>query len=457
MTSCADDENYSPNSSVAGKNQILSSLLSGTACISCKGTDKSADQSLCSNCKRLTDSNEKSSSSKEVNQVVVEQPLDLSGKKQGIYQEVSKATIVAESTNPKLMTKLKTSSTSSTEKENKIFFNETSSIREKIRNASPSLSQPETDNFVIIDGSSTLSPTNFVFQATSRNGEVVVNDTVNSSYNSLPMSPLGMEQSQEVFNPSPRNQACCFNHFASSNGTPTTRKFENSDLYKNLGYLRSFGQETISLMNFKETGPSQDRFLQEAALIQRSLAPFCDSDESYRLFRKEGLLERKIEEWQRKMWQNFSPIQPSNNSQEFAKADSSNSLNLFDKESSRSNGSDSDQSNSFQNDDTSQMSNEETNCNDNSIKTSQKPLDTNSPKKGMTFPDSEKDAAYWERRRKNNEAAKKSREARRAKEAATARRASFLEQENMILRAQLYHQSRAMSNLNFNAYYKHQP
>jgi len=46
----------------------------------------------------------------------------------------------------------------------------------------------------------------------------------------------------------------------------------------------------------------------------------------------------------------------------------------------------------------------------------------------------EKDAAYWERRRKNNEAAKRSRDARRAKEDELAIRTSYLERENMQLR-----------------------
>lgn len=46
----------------------------------------------------------------------------------------------------------------------------------------------------------------------------------------------------------------------------------------------------------------------------------------------------------------------------------------------------------------------------------------------------DKDAAYWERRRKNNEAAKRSRDARRAKEDEIAIRAAFLEQENLRLK-----------------------
>lgn len=48
-----------------------------------------------------------------------------------------------------------------------------------------------------------------------------------------------------------------------------------------------------------------------------------------------------------------------------------------------------------------------------------------------------KDEAYWERRRKNNEAAKRSRDARRAKEDEIAIRAAFLEQENLKLRVEV--------------------
>ncbi|KAK7072067.1 hypothetical protein SK128_002119 [Halocaridina rubra] len=51
--------------------------------------------------------------------------------------------------------------------------------------------------------------------------------------------------------------------------------------------------------------------------------------------------------------------------------------------------------------------------------------------------DSLKNEAYWERRRKNNEAAKRSRDARRAKEDEIAIRAAFLEQENIKLRVEL--------------------
>jgi hypothetical protein len=44
---------------------------------------------------------------------------------------------------------------------------------------------------------------------------------------------------------------------------------------------------------------------------------------------------------------------------------------------------------------------------------------------------------YWCRRRKNNEAAKKSRDARRMKEGQTANRAANLEQENATLRSEV--------------------
>ncbi|XP_017772084.1 PREDICTED: protein giant-like [Nicrophorus vespilloides] len=47
------------------------------------------------------------------------------------------------------------------------------------------------------------------------------------------------------------------------------------------------------------------------------------------------------------------------------------------------------------------------------------------------------DPTYWEKRRKNNEAAKRSRDARRAKEDEIAIRCAYLEQENLKLRYQL--------------------
>jgi leukemia factor-related protein len=52
-------------------------------------------------------------------------------------------------------------------------------------------------------------------------------------------------------------------------------------------------------------------------------------------------------------------------------------------------------------------------------------------------PNELKDDKYWARRRKNNMAAKRSRDARRMKENQIALRASYLERENDILRKQL--------------------
>ncbi len=58
-------------------------------------------------------------------------------------------------------------------------------------------------------------------------------------------------------------------------------------------------------------------------------------------------------------------------------------------------------------------------------------------RRGRAVPDTVKDEAYWERRRKNNEAAKRSRDTRRAKEDEIAIRAAFLEQENLKLRIEV--------------------
>ena len=52
------------------------------------------------------------------------------------------------------------------------------------------------------------------------------------------------------------------------------------------------------------------------------------------------------------------------------------------------------------------------------------------------IPTDQKDIKYFERRKRNNMAAKKSRDARKAREDEIAIRASFLEKENAILRAQ---------------------
>lgn len=58
-------------------------------------------------------------------------------------------------------------------------------------------------------------------------------------------------------------------------------------------------------------------------------------------------------------------------------------------------------------------------------------------KRPKILPDEQKDEAYWERRRKNNDAAKRSRDARRAKEDQIAIRAALLEQENLKLRVEV--------------------
>nr|CAD7399649.1 unnamed protein product [Timema cristinae] len=55
----------------------------------------------------------------------------------------------------------------------------------------------------------------------------------------------------------------------------------------------------------------------------------------------------------------------------------------------------------------------------------------------LFVPDEMKDEKYWARRRKNNMAAKRSRDARRIKENQIALRAGFLEKENMGLRQEM--------------------
>uniref|UniRef100_A0A8R1HYB0 BZIP domain-containing protein n=1 Tax=Caenorhabditis japonica TaxID=281687 RepID=A0A8R1HYB0_CAEJA len=58
-------------------------------------------------------------------------------------------------------------------------------------------------------------------------------------------------------------------------------------------------------------------------------------------------------------------------------------------------------------------------------------------KPSCPIPEEKKDNAYFERRRKNNDAAKRSRDARRQKEEAVATKAQALEQENIQLRGQI--------------------
>lgn len=57
--------------------------------------------------------------------------------------------------------------------------------------------------------------------------------------------------------------------------------------------------------------------------------------------------------------------------------------------------------------------------------------------KKVFVPDEQKDDRYWSRRKKNNVAAKRSRDARRLKENQITVRASFLERENVALRQQV--------------------
>ncbi|KAG7174690.1 Hepatic leukemia factor-like 2 [Homarus americanus] len=58
-----------------------------------------------------------------------------------------------------------------------------------------------------------------------------------------------------------------------------------------------------------------------------------------------------------------------------------------------------------------------------------------------------KDDKYWARRRKNNMAAKRSRDARRLKENQIAMRANFLEKENNALTAELQKAQAVMESL----------
>ena len=61
----------------------------------------------------------------------------------------------------------------------------------------------------------------------------------------------------------------------------------------------------------------------------------------------------------------------------------------------------------------------------------------NSPTPEKTNNSSAKDEGYWEKRRKNNEAARRSRNVRKAKEQETSLRAEFLEKENERIKMQL--------------------
>lgn len=73
-------------------------------------------------------------------------------------------------------------------------------------------------------------------------------------------------------------------------------------------------------------------------------------------------------------------------------------------------------------------------------------------KKIKPVPNDKKDDAYWERRRKNNEAAKRSRDLRRQKEDSIAVKATILEQENLKLKAQVTILKAELSKLHFMLY-----
>uniref|UniRef100_A0A914VKQ8 BZIP domain-containing protein n=1 Tax=Plectus sambesii TaxID=2011161 RepID=A0A914VKQ8_9BILA len=60
-----------------------------------------------------------------------------------------------------------------------------------------------------------------------------------------------------------------------------------------------------------------------------------------------------------------------------------------------------------------------------------------SKKKAQPVPVDQKDQAYWERRHRNNESARRSRESRRQKEEAVSFRVVYLENENMQLRTEV--------------------
>ncbi|XP_075589701.1 uncharacterized protein LOC124496183 isoform X2 [Dermatophagoides farinae] len=65
-------------------------------------------------------------------------------------------------------------------------------------------------------------------------------------------------------------------------------------------------------------------------------------------------------------------------------------------------------------------------------------LVTNSRKQREFIPDSKKDESYWDRRKRNNEAAKRSREKRRISDLVLETRVLELTRENSILKAELY-------------------
>ncbi|CAP36913.2 Protein CBR-CES-2 [Caenorhabditis briggsae] len=80
-----------------------------------------------------------------------------------------------------------------------------------------------------------------------------------------------------------------------------------------------------------------------------------------------------------------------------------------------------------------------------------------SRKASCPIPEEKKDSAYFERRRKNNDAAKRSRDARRQKEEAIASKAQKLEQENLQLRGQIQLLQQEAAKLRFLLFSKPSP
>ena len=79
-----------------------------------------------------------------------------------------------------------------------------------------------------------------------------------------------------------------------------------------------------------------------------------------------------------------------------------------------------------------------------------------SQSEALDVPMDPKQERYRTRRRKNNLAAKRSRDARRAKEDQIARRAAYLEEENMLLRDELRKMSALLENMKQRLlYYEH--
>ncbi|KAF7491546.1 Nuclear factor interleukin-3-regulated protein [Sarcoptes scabiei] len=78
------------------------------------------------------------------------------------------------------------------------------------------------------------------------------------------------------------------------------------------------------------------------------------------------------------------------------------------------------------------------NLNNNPLMTANQILVTNSRKQREFIPDSKKDESYWDRRKRNNEAAKRSREKRRISDLVLETRVLELTRENSILKAELF-------------------